>query len=157
MGIWVISRTTYMATWRALEMLAERLLERMSSGLVPYVRATSSMIFSTVTGTGCSLLMMSLTAICAVGQVEGVAVEQVVRLHLLDRALQLADVVLQPVGDVFDHVVRQVDAEQLRLALDDRDARFKIRRLDVRGQAPLKPGEQALFQGSDVPWADGRM
>ena len=53
------------------------------------------------------------------------------------------------VRNVLGHVVRQVQIQQLGLALDDGNARFKIRRLDVGGQAPLKPGAQTLLQGFD--------
>ena len=54
------------------------------------------------------------------------------------------------VRNVLGHVVRQVQIQQLGLALDDGNARFKIRRLDVGGQAPLKPGAQTLLQGFDL-------
>ena len=54
------------------------------------------------------------------------------------------------VRNVLGHVVRQVQIQQLGLALDDGNAGFKIRRLDVGGQAPLKPGAQTLLQGFDL-------
>ena len=54
------------------------------------------------------------------------------------------------IRNVLGHVVRQVQIQQLGLALDDGNARFKIRRLDVGGQAPLKPGAQTLLQGFDL-------
>ena len=54
------------------------------------------------------------------------------------------------VRNVLGHIVRQVQIQQLGLALDDGNARFKIRRLDVGGQAPLKPGAQTLLQGFDL-------
>ena len=47
-------------------MLEERLDERISSAVVPKVRATSSIIFSMVIGAGWSLLIISLIAACAV-------------------------------------------------------------------------------------------
>jgi len=53
------------------------------------------------------------------------------------------------VRNVLGHVVRQVQIQQLGLALDDGNAGFKIRRLDVGGQAPLKPGAQTLLQRFD--------
>ena len=54
------------------------------------------------------------------------------------------------VRNVLGHVVRQVQIQQLGLALDDGNAGFKIRRLDVGGQAPLKPGAQTLLQRFDL-------
>ena len=54
------------------------------------------------------------------------------------------------VRNVLGHVVRQVQIQQLGLALDDGNAGFKIRRLDVGGQAPLKPGAQTLLQGFNL-------
>ena len=78
------------------------------------------------------------------------ALQQIVGVQFLDCALQLADILLQVVRNVLGHVVRQVQIQQLGLALDDGNARFKIRRLDVGGQAPLKPGAQTLLQGFDL-------
>ncbi len=54
------------------------------------------------------------------------------------------------VGDVLGHIIRQVQVQQLGLALDDGHAGLKIRRLDVGGQAPLKPGAQTLLQDLDL-------
>ena len=54
------------------------------------------------------------------------------------------------VRNVLGHIVRQVQIQQLGLALDDGNAGFKIRRLDVGGKAPLKPGAQTLLQGFDL-------
>ena len=61
----VISRMIYMLTLRAAATLATRDVPRIMSGVVLYVRATSEMILSTVTGTGCSSFRMSLMAFCA--------------------------------------------------------------------------------------------
>ena len=78
------------------------------------------------------------------------ALQHIVGIQLFDGALQLADVLLQMVGDVLGHIVGQVKVQQLGLALDDGHAGLKIRRLDVGGQAPLKPGAQTLLQRFDL-------
>ena len=80
----------------------------------------------------------------------GDALQHIIGVELFYRALKLADVLLEVVGDVFRHIVGQVQVEQLGLALDDGHPRFKIRRLDIGGQAPLKPGAQAFLQTFDL-------
>ena len=80
----------------------------------------------------------------------GDALQHIVGVELFDRALQLADVLFQVVGDIFGHVVGQVQVQQFRLALDDGHPGLEIRRLDVGGQAPLEPGAQALLQALDL-------
>ena len=52
--------------------------------------------------------------------------------------------------NVLGHIVGQVKIEQLGFALDDGDTGLKIRRLNVSGQAPLKPGAQTLLQRFDL-------
>ena len=52
--------------------------------------------------------------------------------------------------NVLGHIVGQVKIEQLGFAFDDGDTGLKIRRLNVGGQAPLKPGAQTLLQGFDL-------
>ena len=79
----------------------------------------------------------------------GDALQHIVGVQFFDRALQLADVLLEVVGDVLRHIVGQVQIQQLRFALDDGDAGLKIGRLDVGGQTPLKAGAQTLLQTLD--------
>ena len=80
----------------------------------------------------------------------GDAFQHIVGVELFHGAFQLTDVLLQMIGDVFRHVIGQVQVQQFRLALDDGHAGLEIRRLDVGGQAPLKPGAQTLFQTLDL-------
>ena len=65
---------------------------------------------------------------------------------LFDRALQQTHVGGHVFGDERAHVVRQIEAERDGFVLDDRHARLKIRRLDVRNQAPFEPGFQTVLQ-----------
>ena len=125
-------------------MFALRFEDLMSSGETPYVRATSSMILPTVTGVGWSLLTMSLIARCAVLIVGVAPSTRWIALSFLDGALELADVALELDRDEFADVVRHGEADELGLALDDRHARFKIRRLYVGGQAPLEARLQTV-------------
>ena len=80
----------------------------------------------------------------------GDALQHIVGVELFHRALQLADVLLQMVGDVVRHIVGHVQLEQLRLTLDDGHPGLEVRRLDVGGQAPLEPGAQTLLQTLDL-------
>ena len=54
------------------------------------------------------------------------------------------------IRNVLGYVVRQVEIQQLGLALDDGNAGLEIRRLDVGGQTPLKTGAQTLLQRFDL-------
>ena len=54
------------------------------------------------------------------------------------------------VGDVLLDNAGDFQIQQLRLALDDGDAGLKIRRLDVRDQAPLEAGAQPFLQRFDL-------
>ena len=76
--------------------------------------------------------------------------QQLVGFELFHRSLQLADVVFQPVGDVFRHLVGNLNIQQLGLAADDGDPGLKIRGLHVGQKAPFKAGAQPLFQGFDL-------
>ena len=80
----------------------------------------------------------------------GNTLQHIVGVKLFHCALQLADVLLQMVGDIFRNVIRQIQIQQFGLALDDRHTGFEIRRLDIRRQAPLEPGAQTLFQALDL-------
>ena len=53
-------------------------------------------------------------------------------------------------GNVDGDLVRQLHAQQGRFVFDDGDAGLKIRRLDVRDQAPLEAGAQPFFQRFDL-------
>ena len=68
------------------------------------------------------------------------------RLHVLDRAFELTDVVLDLFGDKQADLIGQLDVERFCLALDDGDARFQIGRLNVGDQAAFKAVAQALLQ-----------
>ena len=78
------------------------------------------------------------------------AFQHVVGVQLLDRALQLPDVVLQMVRDELGHIVGDVQPQQFRLAPDDGHPGLKIGRLDIGGQAPLEPGAQTFLQALDL-------
>ena len=78
------------------------------------------------------------------------AFQHVIGIQFFHGAFQLADVLLQMVGDVLRNIVGQVQVEKFRLALDNGNAGLKIRRLDVGCQAPLEPGAQTLLQALDL-------
>ena len=80
----------------------------------------------------------------------GNALQHVIGVQLLHRAFQLPDILLQMIGNILRHVVGQVQVEELRLPLHDGHAGLEIRRLNVGGQAPLKPGAQPLLQALDL-------
>ena len=61
-----------------------------------------------------------------------------ISLHLLDRALKLADVVLELLRYVFNDIVADIEVKRVRLALDYEHTGLEIRRLNVREQPPLK-------------------
>ena len=77
-------------------------------------------------------------------------VEEGLRLELFDGALQLADVGLEPVCDVFTDLVGQVQVEKLRFSFYNSDSCFKIRRLDVRDQVLLKAGAETVVERADL-------
>ena len=54
------------------------------------------------------------------------------------------------VCDELGHIVRHVQVEQLGLAADDGHSGLKVRRLNVRGEAPLEPGAQTFLQALDL-------
>src|SRR5690606_20316611 len=66
------------------------------------------------------------------------------------RALQLADVAGNPLGDVVDDVVGHGELFQLRLLAEDGDPRLQIRRLVGGYQAPLETRPQAFLQRLDL-------
>src|SRR5690606_27761554 len=66
------------------------------------------------------------------------------------RALELADVALDVVGDELHHLVRQLDAVVFGLAPHDGDAGFQFRRFQIRREAPLEAREQPLLDALDL-------
>ena len=68
----------------------------------------------------------------------------------VEHAFQFANVRIDTVGDVFDHVVRNVHAVGMDFLLQDRDARFHIRHMDVGGQTPFEAREQTGFHAGHV-------
>ena len=81
-----------------------------------------------------------------VHHVERHIVEVVIGLDLLDRALELADVVGDVFRDVVAHVVAQVEPQALGLVLDDGHAGLVIRLCHVADQAGFKAGAQPVGQ-----------
>src|SRR5690606_37692334 len=73
-----------------------------------------------------------------------------VRYDARQRALQLADVGLGHLRDVDEDVVGDLQPFVGRLLPNNCGARLEIRRLDVRGQAPLESRAQALLQMRNV-------
>ena len=61
-------------------------------------------------------------------------------------AFQLADVVVDAVGDGEHHVVRHVKMLKSGFLSEDRYARFEIGRLDVCDEAPFKARAQTVFE-----------
>ena len=55
-----------------------------------------------------------------------------ISLHLLDRALKLADVVLELLRYVFNDIVADIEVKRVRLALDYEHTGLEIRWLNVR-------------------------
>src|SRR2546425_3080071 len=72
------------------------------------------------------------------------------RDHPGERALQLADVRLDPARDEIGDIVGEPDALERGLLLEDGHARLEIRRLEIRDQAPLEARAQALLDLRDV-------
>ena len=114
------------------------------------MRATSFRIFSIVTGIGWLSFQRVLDRRRRHADARLDALQQIVGVQLLTAPSSWRMFCFQVVRNVLGHIVRQVQIQQLGLALDDGNARFKIRRLDVGGQAPLKPGAQTLLQGFDL-------
>ena len=69
-----------------------------------------------------------------------------ISLHLLDRTLKLADVVLELLRYVFNDIVADIEVERVRLALDYEHTGLEIRRLNVREQTPLKAGAHSVLK-----------
>ena len=63
---------------------------------------------------------------------------------------QLADVLLDLVGDEGQDVLRDVAAGGAQLRLEDRQAGLEVGRLDVGDQAPLEPGAEAVLERRDL-------
>ena len=72
------------------------------------------------------------------------------RADLLNRALNGTDAVFQLLREVGNGVVRDGDAELLRLFQNDGGAEFERRRLNVRNQTPLKARAQPVLERFDV-------
>ena len=75
-----------------------------------------------------------------------------VREHPDERTLQLADVLLDAVGDERAHVVGDQTAVRTELRVENRQASLKVRWLDVRHETTLEAAAQAVFQRRDVLW-----
>ena len=71
-------------------------------------------------------------------------------------ALELPDVRLHAVADEVGDVVREGDAIELGLLLQDRDARLELRRLDVGDEARTRTGSGDAPRCPGSPWASGR-
>ena len=67
-----------------------------------------------------------------------------------ERALELADVVGDRLGDELQHLVGDVDGLALGLLAQDGEAGLEVRWLDVGDQAPLEPRAEAVLEGGDV-------
>ena len=72
-----------------------------------------------------------------------------VRDDPVERALELADVADDLARDELDHVGRDRDRALLGLGAQDRDARLEVRCGQVRDEAPLEAGAEALLEGQD--------
>ena len=78
------------------------------------------------------------------------AFERNVRGDTHERAFELAHVRADALGDEIEHPTVERDIEVGLLAAQDGDARLKIRHLDLRGEAPLKAGDEAAFEILDL-------
>src|SRR5919204_41749 len=67
------------------------------------------------------------------------------RDHSDERALELADVLVEPRGDELDHVVGDMGRFPARLQLEDRDPGLEVRRLHVDAQPQAEPALEALL------------
>ena len=75
-----------------------------------------------------------------------------IREHLAQRAFQFAHVRAQVLGDEERHVLIQAHAFGLRLAQQNRDAHFQLRRLDRHRQAGVEARDQPVVDARDFLW-----
>ena len=82
------------------------------------------------------------------GQIERdlAPMERRVGKHLLQGALEFADVGAQVLGDHEGDFVVEHDVLGLGLLLQDGDPHLGFGRLDLHGQAPVETGDQAILQ-----------
>ena len=68
----------------------------------------------------------------------------------VERALQLADIGLDIIGDQGDDFIINLDMFGKRFPLQNGAAGLPVRRLDIGDQPPLKAGTQPLLQRIDL-------
>ena len=76
--------------------------------------------------------------------------------HAGEGALDLADIGFDATGDQISDVIREQDALDRRLFLEDGDAGLEVRWLNVGNEAPLEAGAKALLDlGNLLGWRVG--
>src|SRR5688572_28336050 len=65
---------------------------------------------------------------------------------------QLTDIGLHAAGDRFKDLIRNLTPGSFGFGAQNRKPRFKIRRLDIGGKAPLEEGAQSLIQRDQGFW-----
>ena len=72
--------------------------------------------------------------------------ERGVGSHADERAFEPADVGADAVGQEIHDVLRQRDAHELRLLLENGQAHFDVRRLQIGDQTPFEAGNETVFE-----------
>ena len=78
------------------------------------------------------------------------AVDEAVRAEFFDDAFELTDVALDVFTEKIENVIGEADVHQLRLALEDGDTEFGIRRLDIDDQTAFKTALDTFFEMLDI-------
>ena len=92
----------------------------------------------------------SLSASLVNSSVIALAGEARVGDHAAQRALELAHVGADALGDEERHFLRQLDADGLRLGHEDRHAGLELRRLDRHRESPAEARFEPLLQALDL-------
>jgi hypothetical protein len=67
-----------------------------------------------------------------------------------ESAFKAANIGSDTIGQEIDDVVRQLDAHELRLFVENGEAHFDIRRLQIGDQTPFEAGNEAMFEILDL-------
>ena len=78
------------------------------------------------------------------------AAERSKRRHAHERAFEPADVGADALGEKLEDLVAQLDLQRVRFLAQNGHARLDIRRLQLRGQAPLEARNEAMLEIRDL-------
>ena len=87
-----------------------------------------------------------LESLAGIGQIGIHVIESGVGDDLVEGTLQFTDVGLDICRDIFQDLVVQMPACDLRVFAEDRHPGLVIRRLDIRDQSPFETGTEAFVQ-----------